>query len=308
MARHASPLQSLLVGESFDGDVYAKEPMAAHTTYRIGGPARFLVRVNSVGALSRLICVCNENSVSYMPIGRGSNLLVSDEGYRGVVIMLGRDFRQTNVDRDSSTITVGAGVPLSAAVQEAFQKNLSGLEFAVGTPGSMGGAVRMNAGSAKEWMGSVITSVTTIRPDGQLHKYAASDIDWGYRSTSIPEDEVVVECELRLSEADPFFIRGKMEANLSRRKASQPLNERSCGSVFRNPEGGKSAGQLIDSLGLKGMSCGDAQISEMHANFIINKGSAKAADVVRLIQFVQSKVYESYGITLKPEVRFVGFE
>lgn len=305
-ARHTSPLQALLVDDRFDGDVYPNEPMARHTTYRIGGPARFYVRVNSVGALTQLVDACVQEGVSWVVVGRGSNLLVSDEGFSGVVVSLGRDFRVMRVDEERSRILAGAGVMLSSVVQEAFTRSFAGLEFAVGTPGTLGGALRMNAGSRGEWIGSRVVSVTTFSPRGGLTRRGGSEISWGYRSASFEPDEAVLECELFVEKADPFYIRGKMEAGLARRKKDQPMNEPSCGSVFKNPEGA-SAGRLIEELGLKGHRLGGAQVSEKHANFIVNTGTATARDVYGLIELIQAKVSESYGIELAPEVRLLGF-
>lgn len=305
-ARHTSPLQALLVDDLFDGDVYPNEPMARHTTYRIGGPARFYVRVNSVGALTQLVGVCEQEGTPWAMVGRGSNLLVSDEGFAGVVIVLGRDFRVMRVDEGRDCILAGAGVALSAVVQEAFTRSLAGLEFAVGTPGTVGGALRMNAGSRGEWIGEHVLSVTTFTPGAGLVRRSGADLSWGYRSSSFASNEAILECELSVKRADPFYIRGKMEAGLARRKKSQPMNEPSCGSVFKNPEG-VSVGQLIEELGLKGHVLGGAQISEKHANFIVNAGGATAQDVRGLIELVQAKVNESYGIELAPEVRFLGF-
>ena len=306
-ARHASPLQALLVDERFDGDIYPNEPMARHTTYRIGGPARFYVRVNSISALTQLIDVCGQEGVSWEVIGRGSNVLVSDDGFSGVVISLGRDFRSMRVDEERRCIVAGAGVMLSAVVQEAFKRSFAGLEFAVGTPGTVGGALRMNAGSRGEWIGSRVVTVTSFVPGEGLARRRGSEIDWGYRSSSFAPNETLLECELAVEPADPFYIRGKMEANLSTRKKSQPVNEASCGSVFKNPEG-MSVGALIDGLGLKGFSVGGARISDVHANFIVNTGQASASDVLSLIELIQTKVNEAHGIQLTPEVRFLGFE
>lgn len=305
-ARHASPLEALLVDDAFDGDVYPSEPMKRHTMYRIGGPARFYVQVASVGALRRLVDVCRESRVPWVCVGRGSNLLVADEGFPGVVIALGRDFRTCRYDEERRRFCVGAGVPLSTVVQEAFRRSLSGLEFAVGTPGTVGGALRMNAGTRDEWIGQRVASVTTLSPDAGLSRRDGADVAWGYRASSFAPDEVIVECELSVEPADPFSLRGKMEASHTRRKKSQPLSLPSCGSVFRNPEGA-SAGGLIEAVGLKGAQVGGAQISPMHANFIVNTGAATARDVVELIETARSKVYEAYGIELQPEVRFLGF-
>lgn len=305
-ARHASPLEALLVDDRFDGDVYPGEPLSRHTTYRIGGPARFYVQVASVGALARLVEVCERTGVPWTVVGRGSNLLVADEGFPGVVVTLGRDFRTCRYDEGSQRFCVGAGVPLSSVVQEAFRRSLAGLEFAVGTPGTVGGALRMNAGSRDEWIGARVASVTTFSPGAGLARRSGDEIAWGYRTSSFLPDEVIVECELSVEPADPFFIRGKMEASLARRKKTQPLTDPSCGSVFRNPEG-ESAGSLVERAGLKGARLGGAQVSELHANFIVNTGDATARDVKDLIELVQAKVSETYGIELQPEVRFLGF-
>lgn len=305
-ARHTSALQALLVDASFDGDVYPNEPLSRHTSYRIGGPARFHVRVSSISALSQLVRVCEEQGVPWYVLGKGSNVLVADEGFAGVTISLGRDFKACRFDEERSVFVVGAGVALSALVQETFKRGLAGLEFAVGTPGTVGGALLMNAGSRDEWIGSRVLSVTSFSPSRGLVRRAGSEIEWGYRASSLPHDEVVLECELSVQSAMPEVIRAKMEASLARRKKTQPLTYPSCGSVFKNPEG-HSAGALIEQVGLKGRVLGGAQISEVHANFIVNLGTATASDVAGLIKLARDKVNEAYGIELQPEVRFLGF-
>lgn len=306
MPSHLSSIESYLMDGAFQGEVLLDEPMSAHTTYRIGGPARWFVRADSISALCGLLDACKENRVSWAIVGRGSNLLVSDDGFDGVVITLGADFRNFKVDEERARISAGAGVLLSAVVQEAFKRSFAGLEFAVGTPGNIGGALRMNAGSATEYIGTRVVSVTTCRPGEGMKRLCASDIQWGYRETSFAPDEVIMECELALSEADPFYIRAKMEASLKRRRETQPLDMPSCGSVFRNPPG-LSAAKLIDEAGCKGMSCGGAEVSDKHANFIVNKGNASASDVVSLIDSVRQKVLEVHGEKLTTEVRFLGF-
>lgn len=307
MAQHASALDSLQLDRRFDGEVYPNEPMARHTTYRIGGPARYLVRADSVGALRHVVECAQGSGVPWVCVGRGSNLLVADEGYSGVVVTLGRDFRTLRFDKETSRFLVGAGVSLSSVVQEAFSHSLAGLEFAVGTPGTIGGALRMNAGSRDEWLGARVVAVTTYSPSYGMRRRNGSEISWGYRTSSFLPDEIVVECELSVEPADPFFIRGKMEASLARRKKSQPMGKPSCGSVFKNPDG-DSAGRLIEAVGMKGAIVGGAQVSEVHANFIVNTGGATAADVLELIRTIQTKVAQAYGIELTPEVRFLGFE
>ena len=303
MARHASDLELLRFEDSFDGEIRLDEPLSKHTSYRIGGPARAYILVNSPAALSAALAACKADECSWVVVGKGSNLLVSDAGFKGAVIVLAGEFRNWKFDEENARVVVGAGTTLSRLVQEVFHRGYSGMEFAVGPPGSVGGAVRMNAGTKDDWIGSRVVSVTTFAPDQGLKRYAPSDIEWAYRSTSFAPDEIIVEVELQLS----GNIHDKMRTLLERRKASQPLEYPSCGSVFKNPEDA-SAGALIDEVGLKGSMCGGAQISEKHANFIVNKNKACASDVLALIKRAQEKVKEHYGIELQPEVKFLGFE
>lgn len=307
MARHASDLELLRFEDSFDGEIRLDEPLSKHTSYRIGGPARAYILVNSPAALSAALAACKADECPWVVVGKGSNLLVSDAGFKGAVIVLAGELRNWKFDEENARVVVGAGTTLSRLVQEVFHRGYSGMEFAVGTPGSVGGAVRMNAGTKDDWIGSRVVSVTTFAPDQGLKRYAPSDIEWAYRSTSFAPDEIIVEVELQLTPALSGNIHDKMRTLLERRKASQPLEYPSCGSVFKNPEG-VSAGALIDEVGLKGSMCGGAQISEKHANFIVNKNKACASDVLALIKRAQEKVKEHYGIELQPEVKFLGFE
>ena len=307
MARHASDLELLRFEDSVDGEIRLDEPLSKHTSYRIGGPARAYILVNSPAALSAALTACKADECPWVVVGKGSNLLVSDAGFKGAVIVLAGEFRNWKFDEENARVVVGAGTTLSRLVQEVFHRGYSGMEFAVGTPGSVGGAVRMNAGTKDDWIGSRVVSVTTFAPDQGLNRYAPSDIEWAYRSTSFAPDEIIVEVELQLTPALSGNIHDKMRTLLERRKASQPLEYPSCGSVFKNPEDA-SAGALIDEVGLKGSMCGGAQISEKHANFIVNKNKACASDVLALIKRAQEKVKEHYGIELQPEVKFLGFE
>ncbi len=302
----AASLEALFGAEGFDGAVFLNEPLSQHTTYRIGGPARYFVQADSLGALKNVIAACEADCLPWMILGRGSNVLVSDEGFDGVMISLGRDFRGCRYDEERHIVIAGAAVSLPAVVQEAFRRSLAGLEFAVGTPGTVGGALRMNAGSRDHWIGHQVVSVTTYMPNRGLVKRGSDEMQWGYRSSSFEPDEIILECELALKPTDSFFIRGKMEANLAARRKNQPLSQPSCGSVFKNPPGESSAA-LIEEAGLKGMRRGGAQVSEKHANFIVNEGNATAQDVRSLIELIQAKVYERYGIQLQTEVKFVGF-
>ena len=294
------------LGDRFKGIVLENEPMSRHTTYRIGGPARYFIQADTLGSLVDVTELLRCCGIPWIAVGKGSNLLVSDEGFEGAVVVLGAEFNACVFNEQTQTFSVGAGCRLSRVVREAFSRGRAGFEFAVGTPGTVGGALRMNAGTSHEYIGSWVLSITSLRPGQGLRRYNASDVSWGYRETSFPYDEIVLECELSTNEGDKEAIRVKMETALSRRRKTQPLSMPSCGSVFRNPER-ESVGRLIENVGLKGAMCGAAQISELHANFIVNRGGARAVEVLALIHAVQDAVGQRYGIELVPEVRFLGF-
>lgn len=294
-----------LIG-ALDTDVLENEKLARHTSYRIGGPASLVVICHSYHALKRAIETVNAESVPWVVLGRGSNVLVSDDGYRGVVIMLGREFGRTVVADDGRTLTVGASTVLMRVVNDAYAKGLSGLEFAVGIPGSLGGAISMNAGTRTEWIGSVVKNVVTYRPGSGICHYDQGEIPWSYRSSGLPAGEIVLEATLGLEPAPKQDISAKMDRYLSRRRRTQPMAAASCGSVFRNPPD-LSAGKLIEDCGLKGFCIGGAEVSPVHANFIVNKGTATATDVLKVIREVRGKVRETYGVELQTEVKFLGF-
>lgn len=306
-ARHASELELMRFDEDFDGSIRLNEPMARHTTYRIGGPVRAFVEVNSIAALSMVLKVCASEDLSWFIAGKGSNLLVSDKGFDGVVIVLAGEFRSWCFDDELQHVVVGAGTMLSRLVQEVFHRGYSGMEFAVGTPGTVGGALVQNAGTRDDWIGSRVVSVTTYDQEAGLKRYAATDLSWGYRKSEFLPGEIIVECELKLEKAFSGNVYERMRALLARRKETQPLEYPSCGSVFRNPEN-DSVGKLIENAGLKGKRCGGACISEKHANFIVNTGSATAEDVLSLMALAREEVRRRYGIELETEVRFLGFE
>ncbi|WP_251179260.1 UDP-N-acetylmuramate dehydrogenase [Adlercreutzia agrestimuris] len=306
-ARHAqTAFDALLVDPQFKGEILLDELMAKHTSFRIGGPARYYARVGSLGSLKRLLAACAESGIPWYVAGRGSNLLVADAGYEGVVITLSNDFANFRYDEDTQRFYAGGGVLLSLLVQESFRRCLAGLEFLVDTPGSVGGALSMNAGTSSECIGTQVESVTILTKQQELVRLDKDELLWGYRKSSFEPGEIIVECELRATPADPFYIRGKMEGFRARRRKTQPLSVASCGSMFINPPD-MSAGKLIEDAGCKGLSVGGACVSDMHANFIVNEGKATAHDVVTLIEIVQAKVFECYGVKLKPEVRFLGF-
>jgi UDP-N-acetylmuramate dehydrogenase len=283
--------------------VKVDEPMSRHTSYRIGGPAALFVECATLAELATTTEVLDEEDVEWAVLGKGSNVLVSDVGYPGAVITLGRDFRRHALDGDH--LRTGAGVVLAAIVQEAFKLGLSGLEFGVGIPGTIGGALAMNAGSRDQWIGNIVESVTLFVPGVGLERLRGSEISWGYRTTNLPARGIIVECVLRVAASDEVDIRRSMEASLRRRKRTQPLGLPSAGSVFANPAG-DSAGRLIEGVGLKGARVGGAQVSDVHANFIVNTGGATAEDVVALVRLAREAVKDSNGIELRPEIRFLG--
>jgi UDP-N-acetylmuramate dehydrogenase len=277
--------------------------MARHTTFRIGGPADLYVICDTMADLAEVIRVCAEEELEWTVLGKGSNVLVADDGYRGAVITLGREFKSHSVEE--SRVKVGAACILAYVVRDAFSKGLAGAEFAVGIPGTVGGALAMNAGTRGAWMGSIVESVTIYVPGTGLKRIRGDDITWGYRSSGLAERGVVVEAVLGLAESDKGAIRRSMEESLERRKLTQPLGVPSAGSVFVNPEG-DSAGRLIEAAGLKGTRLGGAAVSNVHANFIVNDGGATARDVVGLIRKIQMVVRDTYGFELTPEIRFLG--
>lgn len=288
---------------SISGEVRLAEVMARHTTFRIGGPADLYVICDTLADVASTIEACAGEDIPWVVVGKGSNLLVADAGYRGAVIVLGREFKAHSVQ--DSTIKAGAACTLAYLVQDAFSKGLAGMEFAVGIPGTVGGALVMNAGTRDVWMSSVVESVTLYVPGHGLERLRNTDVGWGYRTSGLADKGVVVETVLGLADSDSGRIRLDMERSLDRRKKSQPMSVPTAGSVFRNPDG-DSAGRLIEAAGLKNLRLGGARISEIHGNFIVNDGGATASDVVGLIYKAQMTVRDRYGIELIPEIRFLG--
>lgn len=288
------------------GPILAGERMARHTSYRIGGPAALYVTCDTFADLRAATDVLRAEGVPWVIMGRGSNVLVSDEGYGGAVLTLGKEFRRFALDGENR-MHVGAGTVLQRVVTEAFDRGLSGLEFAVGIPGTVGGAVSMNAGTAGQWIGAIVDEVVAFRPGEGLVRYDGRDVGWYYRASGIPSREIVLEASLALRPGDEALVKQTMEQVLARRNETQPFDKLSCGSVFRNPPDGPAAAQLIEACGLKGFTVGRAQVSQRHANFIVNLGGATAADVTRVIVHVLSEVREQHGVELRPEVKFLGF-
>ena len=297
----------LALSGAVDADITRGERLAHRTSYRIGGPAAMLAVCHTPEALARVIEVLGGQGVEWVLLGKGSNMLVADEGFDGCVVVLGRDFSRIEVSRDDATITAGAAVPLSRVVQEAMRNSLSGLEFACGIPGTLGGAVSMDAGTRREWIGHRIGSLVVLRPGEGLRRLYGSDVEWGYRWSGLGPTDIVLEATLVFEPGEKDAIAAEMERLLARRRATQPMGKPSCGSVFRNPVGPKGAAKLIDECGLKGYAVGGAQVSPVHANFIVNNGRATAADVLAVMRTMHNRVREASGVDLQPEVKFLGF-
>ena len=290
-----------IVGEE---NVWLNEPLSKHTTYKIGGPADVMVQPRSVEQVVSVIRACNQMDVPFFVMGNGSNLLVRDGGVRGVVLNIAS--AMSDVAVDGNRITAGAGALLGHIVKCALEAALSGLEFASGIPGSFGGAAAMNAGAYGGDMKSILQSVTAIDRDGNPVILKGEELDMGYRKSALrSRGLIMIEGELELTPAPKEQIREKMEELGAKRRRMQPLWLPSCGSVFKRPEG-HFIGKLIEEAGLKGTQVGGAQVSTLHANFIVNLGGATAKNVLDLIEVVKRRVLEHSGIAIETEVIVIG--
>lgn len=284
--------------------VLTNEPMSRHTTFRIGGPADLFLLPNTVEEIKKIREICIQEQESYFILGNGSNLLVSDSGFRGVIIQTYRNLAQIQVEEDC--IRAQAGALLSGIAQAAKAASLTGFEFAAGIPGTLGGAVVMNAGAYGGEMKDVLKEATVLDSEGQIRRIPAEKLAMGYRTSVIKEaGYMVLEAVISLKKGDPDQIRETMKDLTQRRISKQPLEYPSAGSTFKRPEG-YFAGKLIMDSGLRGYTHGGAQVSEKHCGFVINTGGATARDVCELMEHVQKTVYEKYNVKLEPEVKFLG--
>ena len=282
------------------------EPMTKHTSFHIGGPAELMAQPQSEAELQSLLLKAAEAAVPVTLVGNGSNLLVRDKGIRGLVIKLGSMLRDIKVS--GNVLTFGSGVSLAQASRKAAELGLSGMEFAVGIPGSIGGAVYMNAGAYDGEMSKVVKSVRVMDAAGEVSELSAGELDFGYRHSALQgSDKIVTSVTVELSAGDKQAIAEKMADFSNRRITKQPLELPSAGSMFKRPPG-YFAGTLIDQTGLKGYTVGGAQVSTKHAGFVVNIGGATAADVLQLISDVQAKVFAAHGVHLEPEVLVLGEE
>lgn len=286
-------------------DITENAQMSEHTTFRCGGRAAALATPRSREELSQLLAwLAGPAAPQHFVLGNGSNVLFADGLYDGVVIKIGEAFSQYNIVEN--TLKAGSGMLLAAAAKECCRRGLSGLEFATGIPGSVGGGVFMNAGAYSSDISAVLRSATTIDASGVLHERTAEELSLGYRHSALMDSgEIVLEASFELSPADQTWIDETVRDLTERRVSKQPLQYPSAGSFFRRPEG-HFAGALIEGSGLKGLRIGGAQVSELHAGFIINAGGATASDVIDLMRVVQETVFHDSGVLLEPEVRIIG--
>ncbi|MCI8336722.1 MAG: UDP-N-acetylmuramate dehydrogenase [Peptococcaceae bacterium] len=291
----------------FQGDIFTEEPMKKHTTWKIGGKADVLVRPYSEADLQAIFTCANRYEIPFYVIGKGSNLLVTDGGIRGVVIEISADEFQKITIQDDGTVLAGAGVSMARLAKETLNHNLAGLGWSAGIPGSLGGAVMMNAGAYGYHIGSYVTKINLVEYIGSRRQISKAEADFSYRHSGLMgQPWVVTEVALRLvPQGDVSGEIQQMKDWLKERAAKQPLDYPSAGSVFKNPEG-SHAGYLVEQAGCRGMQVGDAQVSTKHGNFIVNLGNASASDVLSLIEKVRERVLQNSGHKLELEVRILG--
>ena len=287
------------------------EPMAKHTSFKIGGKVDAFIVVNTVDELSNLLKVLTEKNAEYLLVGNGSDLLVSDSGYPGIVIKLAGNFENIVFDdekdeKEFSRITAGAAISLARLSNYLMERGLTGFEFASGIPGTLGGAIYMNAGAYGGEMKDVVRKVSLLSPDGEkIVERSCEDMNFQYRNSSIQEDNyIVLSVELELPNDEKKKISDRINELRDKRNSKQPVNFPSAGSTFKRPKDGFAAA-LIDEAGLRGFRVGDAQVSEKHTGFVVNVGTASAEDVLNVMRHVQKTVYEKNGIMLEPEVKLI---
>lgn len=291
-------------GNIFENISYtSEEPLNKHTTFRIGGAAKYFFTPKNSTEVYDIICYCRENHIPYYILGNGSNVLFSDAGYDGAVINIYNSMNDISVDGER--MYAMAGALLSKIAATAKDNGLHGMEFAAGIPGTLGGAIVMNAGAYGGEMKDIVSYVDILGIDGNIRKYSCEEMGFGYRRSIVGSDMVVVGAELKLQKGDRTEIEAEMERLKQLRVSKQPLEYPSAGSTFKRPEG-YFAGKLIDDTGLRGYRVGDAMVSDKHCGFVINCGNATCHDVKMLIADVQDKVFEKFGVQLMPEVKIVG--
>lgn len=284
--------------------IYTNEPMKKHTTFRVGGEADFFVVPNTKEEIRKIVALCKEMDMPYYILGNGSNLLVGDQGYRGVIIQIYKEMNTIQIEENE--IKVQAGALLSKIGNVALEAGLAGFEFAAGIPGTIGGAVVMNAGAYGGEMKDVLKEVTVLTPEGEILVLAKEELELGYRTSIVAKKNyIVLDATIVLRKGDKETIKARMDELRVQRTTKQPLEYPSAGSTFKRPEG-YFAGKLIQDAGLRGFQVGGAQVSEKHCGFVINKENATAADVLALINQVSAIVKEKFGVELELEVKRLG--
>lgn len=282
------------------------EPLARYTSMKVGGPADYFVEVENEAALAELVRVLNRHRESFWLLGNGSNVLISDRGVRGAIIRLGGEFKKTRWDEaDTAKVTAGAAVSIGQLARDAARRGCAGLEFAEGIPGSVAGALYMNAGAYGSEIEQIVDQVELMTSRGDPLCLRRAEMTFSYRDSHLPSGAVVMRVHMRLRYDEPAQVSARVRELARKRKASQPSGSPNSGSMFRNPPG-DYAGRLIDAAGLKGMRAGACQISERHGNFIVNRGGAKAVEVRKLMELAKREVQKKFGIELVPEVKLLG--
>ena len=304
-----SPMRARL-SEIAVGKVLFDEPMSSHTSMGVGGKADALVFPDTDGELRDLVTFFRKEGIAFLPVGNGTNLIVKDGGYRGALVSLER-LRKLEIAgvEESGDVLVHAqaGVSCPGLVDFALRESLTGIEFCAGIPGSVGGGVRMNAGAWGREVKDVISSVTILDAGGRIGDMPRKDLLFEYRNLDLPAGAIITGATFRLAKGNSAAIRERISGITEKRKERHPLTFRSAGSVFKNPPG-NTAGKMIEEAGLKGLRIGGAEISDKHANFIVNRGGATAADVIALIDEVRKRVLSARGILLEPELKIIGDE
>ena len=285
--------------------IYINEEMKKHTSFKIGGPAECLIKIESVDQIKEVYKIAKEFNIPLTVIGNGSNLLVSDRGIKGIVLKIEIKKLEFQEDKGKINIVVGSGEKLGIMAQKFLNQEIEGFEFAAGIPGTIGGAIRMNAGAHGKEMKDIVKTVTYIDREGNIKKINNSEAEFKYRNSIFShKDYVIIEAELKLQKGNKEEILAKMQEYANFRKEKQPLEFPSAGSTFKRGEDFITA-RLIDECGLKGYQIGDAQISEKHAGFIINKGNATAEDVMKLIEYTKEQIYNKFGKRIETEIEIL---
>ena len=296
----------LLLKNQIRGKIFSNESMKKRTTFGVGGKAELYIFPKDKNELKIIINESNKHDIPIFITGSGSNLLVSDSGFNGVVISLSKTFKKLTIS-DTLEIDAESGVMLSTMVRKAIKKNIGGLESLIGVPGTVGGALVMNAGAYGSEISNFFISADVINLNGEEKIYKKKDLKFDYRFSSFSQNEIITNIKFKCKKGDPNDIKNLRLDSSLKRKQAQPLNFKSAGSIFKNPKDGPAAGFLIDNVGLKGLRIGGAEISQKHANFIVNHGNAMANDVLELIKIIKKEVYKKYKILLDLEIKLLGF-